>query len=95
MKIIIYTLDINGNVPEYVIDGGYFPTLNNNASPQDLDLIGLANDSATQDSFNNEQDLYDYVQSKNIIVIDPVTKQTISLESIISIIWSKLNNGSY
>jgi len=46
-KIIKYNLEANGTVPTYIDDGGYFPKANENASPQDWDLIGATTDGAT------------------------------------------------
>ena len=39
-KIIKYNLEANGTIPTYIDDGGYCPKANDNASPQDWDLIG-------------------------------------------------------
>ena len=39
-KIIKYNLESNGTIPTYIDDGGYYPKANENASPQDWDLIG-------------------------------------------------------
>lgn len=49
MKLIIYTLTPEGEVPSYVLNGGYYATPNGNAEPQDYDLIGLAKDEAPED----------------------------------------------
>ena len=47
-KIIKYTLKANGTIPTYIDDGGYYPKANENASPQDWDLIGATNDGASE-----------------------------------------------
>ena len=47
-KIIKYTLEANGTIPGYISDGGYYPKANENASPQDWDLIGATNDGASE-----------------------------------------------
>ena len=47
-KIIKYNLEANGTIPTYIDDGGYFPKANENASPQDWDLIGATNDGASE-----------------------------------------------
>ena len=39
-KIIKYNLTAQGTIPTYIDDGGYYPKLNDNASPQDWDMIG-------------------------------------------------------
>ena len=38
--IVEYTLEANGTTPSYIADGGYFAIANDNASPQDWDMIG-------------------------------------------------------
>lgn len=43
MKLIVYTLTPNGLTPGYVVDGGYYAVPNGGTSPQDYDMIGLAN----------------------------------------------------
>lgn len=48
MKLIKYTLTPEGTIPEYVVDGGYLAVANSGASPQDWDLVGVANDDAAQ-----------------------------------------------
>ena len=46
-KIIKYNLEANGTIPTYIDDGGYYPKANDNASPQDWDLIGATTDGAS------------------------------------------------
>ena len=38
--IVEYTLEANGTVPTYIVDGGYFLKSNENNSPQDWDMVG-------------------------------------------------------
>ena len=38
--IVEYTLEANGTIPTYIADGGYFSKVNDNASPQDWDMVG-------------------------------------------------------
>jgi len=90
MKLIKYTLNSNGTIPEYVTDGGYLAVVNDGASPRDWDLIGVANDDAPQTGFANEAALLAYAQSKNFEFKDPITEEIIPLETIVSSIWSKL-----
>ncbi len=47
-KIIKYNLTTGGTIPTYIDDGGYFPKANENASPQDWDLIGATVDGASE-----------------------------------------------
>lgn len=90
MKIIKYVLTPEGTIPEYVTDGGYLAWANGGTSPQDLDLVGVANDSATEDSFADEAALLAYAQSKNFEFKNPITEEIIPLETVISTLWSKL-----
>ena len=90
MKLIKYTLTPQGTIPEYVTDGGYFAVANGGASPQDLDLVGVANDVAPQVGFANEAALLAYAQEKNFEFKDPITEEVIPLETVVSTIWSKL-----
>ena len=92
MKLVIYTLNADGTIPEYVIDGGYLPWSNNQPSPQDLDLVGVATDEALQVGFVSEEDLLTYAQEKEFIFTDPKTNMVTPLETIIANIWSKLSN---
>ena len=90
MKLIKYTLNTNGTIPEYVTDGGYFAVANGETSPRDLDLVGVANDDAPHTGFANEAALLAYAQEKNLTFIDPITEEVIPLETVVSSIWSKL-----
>jgi hypothetical protein len=90
MKLIKYTLNTDGTIPEYVIDGGYLAVANDGASPRDWDLVGVANDDASQTGFANEAALLAYAQSKNFEFKDPITEEIIPLETVVSSIWSKL-----
>ena len=47
-KIIKYNLEANGTIPTYIDDGGYYPKANDNASPQDWDLIGAGHDGGSE-----------------------------------------------
>ena len=47
-KIIKYNLEANGTIPTYIDDGGYYPKANDNASPQDWDLIGAGQDGGSE-----------------------------------------------
>ena len=47
-KIIKYNLEANGTIPTYIDDGGYFPRANENASPQDWDLIGATDNGSSE-----------------------------------------------
>jgi hypothetical protein len=90
MKLIKYTLNANGTIPEYVIDGGYFAVPNGGNSPKDFTLVGVANDDSLQTGFANEAALLAYAQEKNFVFKDPITEEVIPLETVILSIWSKL-----
>lgn len=90
MKIIKYTLNSNGTIPYYVIDGGYLAVSNNNLSPQDLDLIGLANDEASEVEFATEANLLQYAQGLNLHYTNSFTNEEIPLETVVNQVWSKL-----
>lgn len=90
MKIIKYVLTSEGTVPEYVVDGGYLACKNNGVWPQDLDLVGIANDSATEYTFANKAALTSYVESKNLEFKNPITKESISISTIVDNLWEKL-----
>ena len=90
MKLVIYNLNADGTIPNYITDGGYFASANNNPSPQDLDLVGVATDDAPQAAIASEAALLAYCQSKNFTFKDPITEEVIPLETVVSSIWSKL-----
>jgi hypothetical protein len=90
MKIIKYILNADGTIPDYVTDGGYFASANNNLTPQDLDLIGVATDQATEIEFNTETDLLQYAQKLNLQFISAINDEPISLDIVVNQIWSKL-----
>lgn len=91
MKMIKYTLNADGTVPDYVLDGGYLAVANASSSPQDLDLIGVANDDAPQAGYANEAALLAYAEEKNLEFKDPITEEITPLETVISSMWSKLS----
>ena len=90
MKIIKYTLNVDGTIPDYVIDGGYLAVFNNGISPQNLDLVGLATNEAPQSEFTSELELLSYANEKNIVFKEILTEEIIPIEGIISNIWNKL-----
>ena len=47
-KIIKYNLTAGGTIPTYIDDGGYYPKANENASPQDWDLIGATDNGSSE-----------------------------------------------
>lgn len=60
MKVVIYTLNENGEIPEHVLDGGYFPNPNGGAFPQDVDMVGIATDEASATELATRADVLAY-----------------------------------
>lgn len=60
MKLGIYTLNLDGTIPDFVINGGYFPHANQAAAPQDWKLIGWVTDDS---GVENVTDLRSYLIS--------------------------------
>ena len=90
MKLIKYTLTPEGTIPEYVTDGGYLAFENNNAWPQNLDLVGVATDDAPQEGFADKETLLSYVNDSNLIYTNLSTNEVISNQIIVDNIWEKL-----
>ena len=90
MKIIKYTLKADGTIPDYVIDGGYLAASNSNPSPQDLDLIGVATDEASEFGFATEAELLEYAQGLGLHYTNSLTDEEISLEIVVGQVWTKL-----
>ena len=90
MKIIKYTLKTDGTIPDYVIDGGYLPTKNNNSTPQDWDLIGVATDEATETGFATQAHLLEYAKALDLHYMNSLTNEEIPLEIVVGQIWAKL-----
>jgi hypothetical protein len=90
MKIIKYILKADGTIPDYVIDGGYLSASNSNTSPQDLDLVGVATDEASEVGFATEADLLQYAQSLDLHYTNSLTNEEIPLEIVVGQVWAKL-----
>jgi hypothetical protein len=89
-KIVSYTLNLDGTVPDYITDGGHLGWPNSKPFPQSLDLVGVATDQAPQSGFASEADLLSYAQTKGLSYLDTATDTIIPLEEIISTVWAKL-----
>lgn len=90
MKFIKYTLTAQGTIPEYVTDGGYLAVANGGASPQDLDLVGVATDDAPQTGFANKAALIAYIESKGFEFKNPITEDIITVSTFVDTFWEKL-----
>lgn len=89
-KIVSYNLNLDGTVPDYIVDGGHLGWPNSKPFPQSLDLVGVATDQAPQSGFASEADLLSYAQAKGLSYLDTTTDTIIPLEEIISSVWAKL-----
>lgn len=93
MKMIKYTLTPQGTVPDYVVDGGYFPVENNNPIPQNYTIVGIATDAATEESFLDEDAFLIYLQDNNFRFKNPHTKVVTPSRIVASEMWSKLGEN--
>jgi hypothetical protein len=87
MKLIRYTLNIKGEIPDYVVDGGYFAKKNENRPPMDYDFIGVS---------KNDIGLEEYTQitfESYIKSFKPLTTEldgkTHNLQDELDVIWNK------
>jgi hypothetical protein len=94
MKLIVYTLNPDGSIPDYVIDGGCLVWANGGVSPQDYDLVGIAKDEAEQIGFVNEAALLAYANEKGLESRNPITKEIDPIENAVTFIWNKLEELS-
>lgn len=90
MKVIIYTLNEDGTIPSYVLDGGYFGMPNNNNSPRNFDFIGIATDNAQEYTLSNKEALVTYLNNKSFKHIHPITNEEIPVESVVNSFWEKV-----
>lgn len=87
-KIIKYTLNTDGTIPEYVLNGGYLAAENNAPSPRDLVLVGLATDDAPGEVIASRADLMDYIlHLGGDTWIDP-DGQPSDLDALADFIWA-------
>lgn len=90
-KVVIYNLESDGSIPNYILDGGYFTVSNNKPFPQNFDLIGIAKDSVdlqhlTKNELLNYINLYcDLTPKNNDEVI-------VTAEQWVDWFWQKLSN---
>ena len=65
-KIILYNLTSQGNTPSFIEHGGFFAKANNNASPQDWDMIGVTTNGSSEEGlgvFANQAALKTYLDT--------------------------------
>jgi hypothetical protein len=90
MKLIKYTLTLEGTIPEHIIEGGYLAISNNNVWPQNLTLVGVATDEALEESFADKSALLTYVNENNFVFKDIITKDVTPNGDIVDALWAKL-----
>lgn len=61
--ISVYRLNPDGTVPDFVIDGGYFPHKVEGSAPQDWDLLGITTEEAPGTPFSDVDALEAYLIS--------------------------------
>lgn len=59
--ISVYRLNADGTVPDYVLDGGYFPFGVDGVPPQDWDLVGVTTAAAPGVPFPDVATLESYL----------------------------------
>lgn len=90
MKLIKYVLNEDGTIPEYIIDGGYYPAQNSNQSPQDLTLIGVVDDVVPSASFSGPEEIKNYLISIGGEEWKDVDNNPIDLEFCSTQLWQKV-----
>lgn len=94
MKVVEYTLNLDGSIPESIIDGGYFPVPNALPSPRDWVFFGIASDDAPFESFATEEDLVNKLSSISAGWVyhshSENKPETFDDEKASSFLWSKL-----
>ena len=95
MKIVKYLLNIDGTIPEYIIDGGYFPVESGLDWPHDYYLIGISEQWSKDVSFASVEDLISYLDTCGTIFMelsDPLTLEIMPIDTTIAAtdLWNKL-----
>ena len=96
-KIIKYNLTAGGTIPTYIEDGGYYPKANENASPQDYDMIGATVDGSSETALGalaNKAAVKSYLDSYTDDWTEddpdnPGTQRTFSQADAATHIWTK------
>ena len=97
-KIIKYTLNSNGSIPDYIEDGGYYPKSNGGSSPQNHDLIGATVDGSSEVGIGeliSEAAVKSYLDSYTSSWVEgstgniPTSTTPFNQASAASYIWSK------
>lgn len=87
--ISIYRLNADGTVPDYVVDGGYFPNATNGTPPQDWELVGVTTAEAPGTPFANVAALEAYLVSiGGEAWTDPLGAQ-VDLAALAATMWGR------
>lgn len=88
-KIIKYTLNEDGTVPDYILNGGYLADSRTGKSPQDWTLTGLATNEAPGEVIESRSDLMDYILDLGgASWTSPIDDTPIDLEILADFIWN-------
>lgn len=87
-KIIKYTLNQDGTIPDYVINGGYLADPRTGPSPQDWTLVGLATDDAPGEVILSREDLMSYIIDLGGESWTDPLGNPVNLESLTDFIWT-------
>jgi hypothetical protein len=89
MKVVKYTLETDGTVPKWVVNGGHFAVLNASASPQDWTIVGKVTDEAPGIAIS-EQELAQYLEEIGVNFTHPVTNETKDASQIAAEWWQSV-----
>lgn len=87
-KIIKYTLNEDGTIPEYVLNGGYLADPRSGPSPQDWTLVGLATDDAPGEVIASRADLMDYILDLGGSEWTDPLGEPVDLDALADFIWT-------
>lgn len=89
MKVVIYTLTPEGEIPEYIVDGGYFAKPNDKNAPQHLDFVGVATDEATESELTSLAELTAYAEAFMEASVTDFYGQTETLSDTLAAWWQE------
>lgn len=86
MKVTTYTLNADGTIPDFVINGGMFPKSNGNPSPQDWTLVGIVTDETDGEAYTLET-LIAYVETYSPEFYDPLYNDSVTAAEFVTYWW--------
>lgn len=89
MKAVKYTLETDGTVPTWVVNGGHFAVPNENVSPQDWTIVGKVTDDAPGAAMS-EQELAQYLEEIGVSFTHPITNETKDASQIATEWWQSV-----